>query len=266
MWCTHAGWVAPWARKARTMPPRRLLPSRSPAAGTAISPSSCVVALVGVLLLATPSQAAARGDLLRLPPPSTSEWTALLATVNSVHSAHFRTPLAPAATPPSATTAASFLQLASSTSLYPGLVGRGRGRGRGQLTYGPEEFDNSWWLAPPSVGPDTFLRGYDQRVYPRGGFGYGGMPNGGFGSGSYFWGGPSYRTNFNVPWSHDMAFNTRARNANAVYSPYLDLADTFGRKNGGGLFPLSSPYVSFPPPLQGDWNMPHSPSMLMAPP
>ena len=146
------------------------------------------------------------------------------------------------------------------------FVGRGRGRGRAKVTYGPEEFDSSWWLAPPSVGPDSFLRGYDQRVYPHGTFGYGGMPNCGFGSGSLFWGGPTYHNALNVPWFHDMAFNSHPRNVNALYSPYLDLADTFGRKHGGGLFPMSSPYISFPPPLQGDWNLPHSPNMVMAPP
>ena len=146
------------------------------------------------------------------------------------------------------------------------FVGRGRGRGRAKVTYGPEEFDSSWWLAPPSVGPDSFLRGYDQRVYPHGTFGYGGMPNGGFGSGSMFWGGPTYHNAMNVPWFHDMGFNAHPKNVNAMYSPYLDLADTFGRKHGGGLFPLSSPYISFPPPLQGDWNLPHSPNMVVAPP
>jgi hypothetical protein len=146
------------------------------------------------------------------------------------------------------------------------FVGRGRGRGRAKVTYGPEEFDNSWWLSPPSVGPDNFLRGYDQRVYPHGSFGYGGMPNGGFGSGSMFWGGPAYHNAMNVPWFHDMGFNAHPKNVNAMYTPYLDLADTFGRKHGGGLFPLSSPYISFPPPLQGDWNLPHSPNMVVAPP
>ena len=146
------------------------------------------------------------------------------------------------------------------------FVGRGRGRGRAKVLFGPEEFDSSWWQAPPSVGPDSFLRGYDQHVYPRSTFGYGGMPNGGFGSGSLFWGGPSYRHSLNAPWFHDMGYQPHPHNYNSAYGPYLGLADTYGRKHSNGVFPLSSPYVSFPPPLQGDWTMPHSPRMVTAPP
>ncbi|MFN7124089.1 MAG: hypothetical protein ACK4NM_18840, partial [Hydrogenophaga sp.] len=60
-----------------------------------------------------------------------------------------------------------------------GLRGRGRGRGRAGMYMGPDEFDQSWWLPPPPVGPDQFLGGYSSHVSPRHAGAFGGMPSGG---------------------------------------------------------------------------------------
>ena len=53
-------------------------------------------------------------------------------------------------------------------------AGRGRGMGRPQLYVDPSDIDPSWWQQPPPVGPDPFMQGFSQRVYPRypGGLGH----------------------------------------------------------------------------------------------
>lgn len=53
-------------------------------------------------------------------------------------------------------------------------AGRGRGMGRPWLYTDPADLDPAWWDQPPPVGPDPFMRGFSQRVYPRypGGLGH----------------------------------------------------------------------------------------------
>jgi len=46
--------------------------------------------------------------------------------------------------------------------------------GRPQLYVDPSDIDPAWWQQPPPVGPDPFMTGFSQRVYPRypGGLGH----------------------------------------------------------------------------------------------
>lgn len=139
-------------------------------------------------------------------------------------------------------------------------VGRGRGRGRAKLYYGPDEFDDSWWQPPPPIGPDPYLQGYSQHVYPRNSYGYGGMPYGGYGTGNHFWGGPSYKYPMNMPWWRGRAYSPRSGREAGHRGDWQTPKDSFGGGTlGGGAFPMASPYYYSPPPLQGDWNLPKNP-------
>ena len=159
-----------------------------------------------------------------------------------------------------APTAAVGVMMPPSSNEYQG---RGRGRGRAWTYFGPAEFDDSWWSPPPPVGPDPFLRGYSAHVYPRYGYGFGGMPYGGYGAAHHFWGGASYHMGAGgggaAPfWRGSSAGSAHPRFYGQGGMPYSHPRDSFGM-GYGGTFPLASPYYFTPPPMQGDWNLPKNP-------